>query len=316
MTKNYPFPEVQDKLGNSQKVLIVLGQNPKYDAVASALSIYLSLQEIGKNASIVCPSPMTVEFNRLVGVDRISPKVKGTDLIVSFNYSMDNVEKISYNDDNGKLNLVLQPKVGSPALNEQAVAFSYAGMEADTIITVGIKSLEQVNLGSALTLSAESIINIDNGQGNSNFGAINIQDYDSSCLSEVTLGLLSGLNLPLTTDICQNLISGIWVSTNGLKRSDLGADTYEAVAICLRYGAQKPADTFQQTQRPTEVVQQPQRVQQEPPRQQQEQFQPKQKQQWTNPPKVEPKKEEPQPQPQNPPKDWFEPKIYKGSNIS
>lgn len=305
MTKNYPFQEVQDKLGNSQKVLIVLGQNPKFDMVASALSIYLALQEIGKNASVVCPSSMTVEFNRLVGVDRISPKIKGTDLIVSFNYLMDNVEKISYNDDNGKLNLVLQPKVGAPAINEQAVSFSYTGVAADAVITVGIKSLEQVNLGINLNLSVESIINIDNGQGNANFGAINIQDYDSSSLSEIILGLLSGLNLPLTIDICQNLISGIWTVTNGLKKSDIGADTYEAVATCLRYGAQKPAEAFQQPQRGQEQH----RVQ--------EQFPPKQKQ-WNTPlpreeKKVEIKKLEP---PQNPPKDWFEPKIYKGSNIS
>lgn len=299
MTKNYPFQEVRDKLGNSQKVLIVLGQNPKYDTVASALSFYLSLQEIGKSVSIVCSSPMTVEFNRLVGVDKISSKIKGTDLIVSFNYSMDNVEKISYNDDNAKLNLVLQPKTGAPSLNEQAVSFSYAGVAADTVITIGIKSLEQVNLGNSLNLSAESIINIDNGQSNSNFGAINIQDYDSSCLSEIVLGLLSGLNLPLTVDICQNLISGIWTVTNGLKKSDIGADTYEAVATCLRYGAQKPAEIFQQ----------PQRVQ--------EQFPPKQKQ-WNAPlPREEKKVEQKNPAPsQNPPKDWYEPKIYKGSNIS
>lgn len=303
MTKSYPFSEIQEKLANSQKVIIALGQNPRYDQIASALALSLSFEQVGKSVSVVCPSPMTVEFNNLVGVDRISSKIKGTDLVVTFNYSMEDVEKISYNDDNGKLNLVLQPKTGAPSINEKAVNFSYAGIGADLIFTVGLKNIGQLDSLGLGSISPETVVNIDNRSDNTNFAQINIIDADSSSLSEMVLGLIEGLRLPVDADTAQNLLNGIWRETNGLKKSEIGADTYEAVASCLRLGAQKPID---QPSRP------------------QESFRPKPSQAWPrqrNIPQPMARVEkkvvdmgEEQPQIKNPPSDWFEPKIYKGSS--
>ena len=145
MNKNYPFSEIQGKITGSQKIIIALPQNPRYDQTAGGLALFLLLTQAGKTVSVICPSAMMVEFNNLVGVDKISPKAKGTDLVVSFNYSMDNVEKISYNDDGGRLNLVVQPKAGAPNIDEKSVNLSYIGVGADLLITVGIKNISQLN---------------------------------------------------------------------------------------------------------------------------------------------------------------------------
>ncbi len=286
MNKNYPFSEIQGKITNAQKVLIALPSNPRYDQTAGGLALFLLLAQAGKAVSIVCSSAMTVEFNSLVGVDKISPKAKGTDLVVSFDYSMDNVEKISYNDDDGRLNLVIQPKGGAPAINEKSVNLSYAGVGADLLFTVGIKNISQLDQSGLGSISPESIVNIDNWPDNTNFAMVNVIDVDASSISEIVLGLAGGLGLSLDIDVAQNLLYGLWQATQGLKKPDLGPDTYEAVAACLRLGAQKPS---------AESIPQKPKV-------------------WL-PPKNERKiVGVGQNQSPPPPADWLEPKIYKGSS--
>jgi len=298
MNKPYPFAELQEKISNTQKILIVLPERPIFDQVAAGLSLFLSLQEAGRSVFITCPTPMTVEFNHLVGVDKISSKVVGSDLIVSFNYPADQVEKVSYNDDSGKPNIVVQTKTGAPSLNENLVNYSYAGLQADLLITVGVKNPESLR-ALEQDFSTKTLINVDTDPANMQFGQINVWDREAVALSEVVLGIISGINLPLTTDIAQNILSGIWKRTQHLFSVNVGADTYEAVAICLRAGAQKPKNGEGKEEFPSARFEgQPSPV-------------------FTKP--AEEKKtsigEVPK-EKSKPPADWFEPKIFKGTSVS
>jgi len=296
MNKTYLFPELQGKIGTGQKILIFLPERPLFDQVASALSLFLSLQKAEKNVVVVCPSPMTVEFNRLVGVDKISQKIQGSDLIVSFDYPADQVEKVSYNDDGGKPNLVVQIKNAAPSLTERMARFSYAGVGADLIITVGLRDPSPLAKQGGEYLN-QAIINIDTDPANSQYGQVNVVDPESSSLSEVALGIISGLGLPFDLDIAQNILSGIWEKTAGLAGTKVGADTYEAVATCLRQGAQKPALAV--GERRSGVFSPKPRLE---PREEKTTF-------------AEEERKPPQPAPK-PPADWFEPKIYRGTSIS
>ncbi len=291
MNKNYPFSELKQRLDSAAKILIVLPQRPLFDQVAAALALSLALEETGKNAPVICSSPMTVEFNRLVGVNKISDKIRGTDLIISLNYPSDQIEKVSYNDDNNRPNVVIQPKAGAQPLNESLAVFSYAGSGADLIISVGLKDPGRLNL-SGLDLAGSYLVNLDTDPNNTQFGQLNLVDFESACLSEVALGAILGLGLPLSVDASQNLLSGMWQQTRGLTSSFTGADTYEAMAICLRNGAQKPSVE----PRPAPVsVPTP-----TPVRSMDEKKAPEVKEQKGAP---------------KPPADWFEPKIFKGNTF-
>ena len=72
MDNNQGKSRFQDTISRSNSVLIVLPQSPDLDTVAAGLSIYLALSSYGKTSSVFCPSDMLVEFNRLVGVDKVS----------------------------------------------------------------------------------------------------------------------------------------------------------------------------------------------------------------------------------------------------
>jgi nanoRNase/pAp phosphatase (c-di-AMP/oligoRNAs hydrolase) len=314
MNKDYPLDEFRQKIEASNKTLIVLPKNPSFDQVAAALSLSLVLKEAGKTATVVSSQPMTVEFNHLVGVDKISNKVQGTDLIVSFNYPADQIERVSYNDDGDRPNIVVQPKPGAPPLAENLAVFSYVGASADLVISVGLRDVNQLNFGG-LDLSSSFLVNLDNNQNNSYFGSLNIVDLQASSVSEMILAVTLGLNLPLGVDAAQNLVSGIWQNTSGLNSSNVSADTYEAVAVCLRAGAEKPIESI--ITKKEEVFTPKKAAFNRPQENMVQENQPRQGERSKQQPDVkEEPKEEQKETPQKPPADWFEPKIFKGTSIS
>ena len=308
MNQDYPFSELRQRLDQAQKILVLLPSKPLFDQVAAALSFSLALEEAGKNVSVVCPTPMTVEFNHLIGVNRIFEKAQGTDLIISFNYPVDQIEKVSYNDDNNRPNVIVQPKAGAPALQENQVNFAYAGAGADLVITIGIRDINQASLPN-LNFNETFLVNIDIDPQNFGFGHLNIVDTEAPSWSEVVLGLIVGLNLSLGVDIAQNILSGLWRQTKGLTLPTVGANTYEAVAIALRSGAQKPLEE-------TAVFKKEPVFSPKPKFEEREEKKPM-------PAFVKPQEEkkvtEEKPQPTSkpkPPADWFEPKIFKGTNFT
>ncbi|PIV01377.1 hypothetical protein COS54_01175, partial [Candidatus Shapirobacteria bacterium CG03_land_8_20_14_0_80_39_12] len=91
MNKNYPFSELKQRIEGVAKTLLILPPKPGFDQVAASLALFLSLRDSGRNVSVVCPSLMTVEFNHLVGVEKIEERIYGTDLVISLNYSADQI---------------------------------------------------------------------------------------------------------------------------------------------------------------------------------------------------------------------------------
>lgn len=228
---------LQNKLSPARSILILLSQDPSYDEVAAGLAFFLSLTKSKKQVSIVSPSEMTVEFSSLVGVDKIRTRVEGRNLLVSFDYVEESVEKVSYNIENGKFNLVIQSKEGFPPLSAESVQYSSNGGQADLVITIGIETVE--NLG---TFYKDNPGLFEEGK----VVAINIDGAAS--VSEKIAGLISQSGLPIDTDIATNLIRGIESATKSFSQASAGPDTFEAAAFCLRAGGKRgPATAVAKT---------------------------------------------------------------------
>lgn len=288
MNKNYPFNELKNLIDQAAGIEIYLPNEPKFDQVAAALALKLALVKQGKNASVLSTSPMIVEFSHLVGVEKIGEKsTSGRDLVISLNYPLDQIEKVSYNDEGGRLNLVVQPKENAPKLEENQATFSYQG--AGQSLTIIVAASNPGKLGQfSNQIDLANAVNIDNSPDNSNFGKLNIIDQCSS-VSEMMVAIIANLGLPADQDIAGNLLLGMENITDNFSNDKAAADTFEAAAICLRWGAKRAAKTTSQPQpvfnaRP---VSRP--------------FRP-------TPPKEQ--KQNPAPSP-----NWFEPKVFKGTNV-
>lgn len=294
------FKPIQENLAKFKNILILATANPSLDNVAASLALYLTFKKQEKNVGVACPTPMTVAFNRLIGVDKISDKIGSRNLIISFDYVKDAIEKVSYNIENDKFNLVVEPKPNHPPLNPDKVSYSYTGANADIIFIVGAIKLE--DLGKFYSeekkiFTDKLTVNIDNKHNNTRFGKVNLHNPQLTSCSEIVIALIKSLNLPVDQDIATNLYTGIKANTSNLQAANVNASTLEAAAWCLKNGARKdqivapvqPGPIVQTQPKPT-----PRPISPPPPP-----F----TQQATPPENKEAK----------PPPDWFKPKIYKGS---
>jgi nanoRNase/pAp phosphatase (c-di-AMP/oligoRNAs hydrolase) len=280
------FNQIQTALTSAQLVYVVLPQILGLDKVASALSIYLSLKKIGKQTTVYCAKPMIVKYSNLVGVDKIKQKLEGKNLTVSFDYVADSIEKVSYNIQNNKFNLLIQPKDGFPPLATEKVNYSYSGGQADLILVIGAAGL--TDLGPLYSENQEffgsgNIINIDIQSTNSQFGKINLVKSNLVSYSELATSLLAGLRLPVDSDMAGNLLKGIEEATNYFS-GKIAPLSFEAAAFCLRAGANKDKTKIELKPMTANISAQ-------------------------KTPLLPEEKEEP------PSPDWMAPKIYKGGQL-
>ena len=218
---------IKNSLPTSQTVLVVLPKNHQLDCVAAGLALYLSLKKAGKQATIVSPQEMTVEFSSLVGADEVRNKLGGRNLNIYFDEAT--VDKVSYNIEAGKLNLVIRPKEGFTLLPPEKLEYTFSGGEADLIFTLGVEGPE--DLGN---LYHENKALFDQEGKIFRLGTNRAASY-----SEQVVSLLDQLSLPIEVDIANNLISGIERATSNFSSPKTTAETFEAMAFCLRAGGQR-----------------------------------------------------------------------------
>ncbi|MCX6816965.1 MAG: hypothetical protein NTZ93_03805 [Candidatus Beckwithbacteria bacterium] len=246
MPKTYNIEPVRQAFSTAKQTLILLPQNPDLDAVAAGLSLYLALTKKQVNVSIGCPTPMTVQFNRLFGVDKIKPRIGNQNLVISFQYPEDSLEKVSYDKDpaNQRFNLTIEPKAGMQPLDTTSVEYSYTGSSADIIFVIGARQLEDLgdlykSEQKLLDDKTKILVNLSSLDRNAQFGTVNLYDPTVSATCEIVFTVINDLGLALESDIATNLLAGIEAKTANFTSPQTTADTFEMVAQLLRFGAKK-----------------------------------------------------------------------------
>lgn len=322
--------KVKEILDKSQEILVVTHENPNADSVGSTLALYLGLTSLGKKVSLVCPDPMTVSLSNFIGVDKFKTELGEKNFVISLDYIDGSIEKVSYNIEGNKFNLVIEPRPGFEPFAENKVHFSHAGSNTQVIFTV-----DTIHLGGLNKLYEEDkdlyashpIVNIDHHQNNSHYGQVNLVDQGSSSTAEIAAHLLSGLGVRLTADIATNLLNAIYLTTNNFTSFSLSPAAFEVAAVCLKAGGKRFSVTPSEELPKIEAGTTPQ-PSQAPGRQ----FKargpfPAVSSQPANPPsgpQVQPTQrvnQAPQTegtpqsgQPAQAPPDWLKPKIFKSSN--
>jgi hypothetical protein len=246
----------------------------------------VGLESLGKKVSIVAPDAMTVEFSSFVGVNKITNQLANKNFIISLDYEDGSIEKVSYNIEGKKFNLVIEPRAGHEGFSQDKVHYTTGGAAADLIFTVdtlhlgGLKKVYEENKD---VFTSKSVINIDRHPNNAMYGAINIVDPQSSSTAEVVSQFLSGIGVKLTTDIATNVLNAVYGATNGFQSVHVSATAFELAAACMKAGGKRFWKPTVAT--PSEEVPSGETV------------------------------KDVAPKPPETPPDWLKPKIYKSSNL-
>lgn len=208
------------EMANSQNVVVVLPRNPSIPAIACGLALSLSLKKQNRQVDTVCQSQMKVEANNLVGVQHVSANLPGRNLVISFNYAKDSIDKVSYNVENGKFNLIVIPKPGNPPLNSAEVEYSYSGINNELVIIIGSAQAEEANFLPGASENRK-IFCLVSGQNRS--------------LAAETTQLIANLDIMPDEDIANNLMLGLVCETSHFQTAT--AADFETAAALLRAGA-------------------------------------------------------------------------------
>ena len=244
MSDQFDTSPISAALQNSQEICIALGGHPTLDAVAASLSLYLSFIAVGKKVTVTCPSPMVVGFSRLVGLDKISPQLGSRNLVISFDYQKDSIEKVSYHVAGDKFNLVVLPKKGKPPLDPASVGYSFEGVAADLIFIVD--AAQSGDLGKAfLEHEAEFAkaytISINRTLEN-HFAKTTITDPAASSICEITAWLLEQLGYMPKGDVAGNLLAGMDDQTQRFSAPSTPASAFTIAGRLIQNGAVRQSE--------------------------------------------------------------------------
>lgn len=302
---------IKELLDKAQDVLIVTHERPNADSMGSALALYLGLSGMGKRVTVACPDPMIVEFSSFVGANKMVSSISKKNFVISLDYVDGSIEKVSYNIEGDKFNLVIEPRPGFDTFGPDKVHYSYAGGNAQLIFTV-----DTIHLGGLKKLYDEDkelyatkpIINIDRHPNNAQYGHTNMVDPQASSTAELVGQLLSGLGIAITADIATNLLNAVYGATNNFQQANVTAGAFELAAAAVRAGGKRFAPRAPSEEVPVvETVKQP-AVEAQPvtpaeaPR--------------TEGPAPAPAQVAPAAKPPKAPPEWLKPKIFKSTNIS
>lgn len=300
--------KIKDLLENAHEVLLVTHEHPTFDSMGSTLALYLGLTSLGKRVTVACPDSVTVELSSFVGANKVINILGKKNFIISLDYVDGSIEKVSYNIENDKFNLVIEPRPGFEIYNADKVHYSYAGSAANVIITV-----DTIHLGGLKKLFDEDkdlyatkpIVNIDRHPNNAHFGHTNMVDPQASSTAEVVAALLNGLGIALSEDIATNLLNALIGATDNFQNANVTADAFEFAATCMKAGGKR----FTKSIAPQEEmpVSGGETVAHEP-----------QKKEVPAVVSAPPSQVIPQTPKKNPtaPPDWLKPKIFKSTNIA
>lgn len=286
--------KAKELLDKANDILIVTHEHPTFDSIGSSLALYLGLESLGKKVSIVCPDAMTVELSSFIGVNKFAADLSRKNFIISLDYEDGSIEKVSYNIEGKKFNLVIEPRTGHAGFSQDKVHYSYGGTTADLIFavdTIHLGGLKKVFEDNRELFSGKPVINIDRHPNNAQYGQINIINSEVSSTAEVVSQFLSGIGVRLTADIATDVLNALYSATNAFQTLHVNAQAFELAAACLKAGGKRFWKPTVAEEVPTAAAES------------------------IAPPAPAVEAPKPATKPTEAPPDWLKPKIYKSSNL-
>lgn len=235
--------KVKDLLTKAKDVLIVTHEKPTDDSIGSSLALSLGLVSLGKKVTVACPDAMTVGLASYVGVNKIiSDLAAKKNFIISLDYIDGSIEKVSYNIEGDKFNLVIEPRQGFDSFSQDKVHYSYASANADLIFsvnTIHLGGLKKLYEGNKDLFAGKTIVNIDRHSNNAQYGMVNLVDVAASTTAEVVARLLSMLGVKLTVDIATNLLNAVYGGTANFTAANVSAGAFDVASVALKAGGKR-----------------------------------------------------------------------------
>ncbi len=188
--------EAKKLILEAKNICVIPSQTNEPESLTATLALFYTLKDLQKNVNLIIDD-FPEKLNFLVpSLDFISsPK----NFVISIPKNVADVSQIYYekNEENVKIHLTLD----RGSIKKDTISLYYSQTKPDLVITLGISNFQkelESKLDSFGFLLGSPILNIDNSEGNTKFGQVNL--VESQSLSEVTLAILKSLDVPGPAD--------------------------------------------------------------------------------------------------------------------
>jgi hypothetical protein len=226
--KSYNIENVKQLLNGSKTALIAVGK-ASIDSIGSALALSITLNKAGIKSTVFCPEKTDQNYSRLSGIESLTENYSLNDLTISLNYPLNNIDQVSYNDNGGRLNLVVKTKNNSPKVERDQIIVNNQSSIGDINFLFG----EEKDLGEKASIVEKgNWVHISPINENKAWAKTSIIDPDAP-FSEILTFLIISLGMNIEKEVAKNLLISLRVATQSFS-VNVSPETFEAGAICLR----------------------------------------------------------------------------------
>jgi len=231
--------QIKNQIENSENILILTGEKPTGDSLASSWGLFHLLKSLGKNPTVLS-SDAKDSFSFLKQPEKIEKEIRGArDFIISFNTARNKIINVKTENKDEVFEIIVTPE--KETIDPRDFSFIPAKFKYDLVVVLGCSDLEK--LGGLKEKNADlffevPIINIDSSSDNENFGQINLVEIKTSSLAETLSGLSKTFwEKHLGKDASQCFLAGIISATANFQNNRTTPKTFTTASWLIEKGA-------------------------------------------------------------------------------
>ena len=228
MEQSLPFSQLNSFFNPAVKVVILIG-SASLDELTAGVSLALSLEEAGKKVSVFAPQLSGTQPGLIKGLEKVKTNFDQKDLLIFLDYPLSNIEKVSSQEENDCLRLVVKVKPGSGSIQANQVKVVSQNFDYETGVLIGDETLFS---GFKQAVSQGKWVWIGRNSERKSWAQISLPVLNSS-YSEIIARVVQGLGLPMNRDIAGNLFEGMKMATGSFSNL-VSYKTLETAALCFK----------------------------------------------------------------------------------
>jgi nanoRNase/pAp phosphatase (c-di-AMP/oligoRNAs hydrolase) len=237
-----PKQQTSEAIRQAETILIITGQHPSIDQVASTMALAAVLRKFGKKVTALISDtlPQQVSFLETNELDRNLSGLR--DFILKVDIKKAQVDKLRYEVQEDKLKIFVTPFKGTFAPSD--VTYDYGSYRYDLVIVLGVPTrarIDRVYADNPALFENLPIVNLDFHRSNEQYGAINLIEPMASSLAEILVALAESLQNGIVDEqIATAMLTGLMASTDRFTASHTTAKSLTVAAQLMAAGAKQP----------------------------------------------------------------------------
>jgi nanoRNase/pAp phosphatase (c-di-AMP/oligoRNAs hydrolase) len=238
---NEEFNKVKGGIKKADKILVCSSNKASLDTYSAMAALILYLQDINKPVTVAIDGKLPERYAEIFNDVDIEYKtsIEPPSYIVSIDHSGGEIDKVSYDDKDGKFNLYITPSGSGKNFDFENIDFKAGGGNYDLVIVFGVRSLNWIGSlyrKNKSVFDDKAVVNINNLKGAQDYGKVKLVDTEIS-VGEIVHKLLDGKSTSSSEDIYQLLLLGIIDYLQPMQMNDYKISTVETMTAAVKFGA-------------------------------------------------------------------------------